>query len=235
MDNLKNIINLLKYNFGKYHMSKSKIFYIIGLIILCFNFIGMFTRVPFLSEIVSLLNVGFVVTFLSINFVWQIVRFQTQISKEKGKLLFTFPIKSHEFMLAKIIEFIIIQGIVVLITNLAALALGNNLMGLINLSSTAVMYGTVIAYIMIISFMVICSSYIKNTALSIITVIIGGGIIQGIIEWIIKIVTNLFPYIYLRIGSRIEIDLLYSLLSFAWIIFIVYLAIYHLDKKLDII
>ncbi|MCF0148818.1 MAG: hypothetical protein HUJ77_10540 [Clostridium sp.] len=232
---MKNIINLLKYNFGKYHMSKSKIFYIIGLIILCFNFIGMFTKIPFLSEIVSLLNVGFVVTFLSINFVWQIVRFQTQISKEKGKLLFTFPIKSNEFMIAKIIEFIIIQGIIVLITNLVSLISGNSLGGLVNLSSTAVMYGTVIAYIIIISFMVICSSYIYNTALAILTVIIGGSIVQGIVEGIIKIVTNLLPYIYMRIGARIEIDLLYSLLSLAWVIFIVYLAIYHLDKKLDII
>lgn len=232
---MKNIINLLKYNFGKYYTSKSKVFYIVGLVILCFNFIGMFTRIPFLSEIVSLLNVGFVVTFLSINFVWQIVRFQTQISKEKGKLLFTFPIKSNEFMLAKIIEFIIIQGIIVLITNLAALASGNGLMGLINLSSTAVMYGTIIGFIIIISFMVICSSYIYNTALSVIAVLIGGGIVQGIVQWIIKSVTNLLPYIYIRIGNSIEIDLLYSLLSFAWIIFIVYIAIYHLDRKLDII
>ncbi|MFU7516982.1 hypothetical protein [Clostridium sp. HCS.1] len=232
---MKNIINLLKYSFGKYHMSKSKVFYIVGLVILCFNFIGMFARIPILGEMISLLNIGFIVTFLSINFIWSLVRFQTQISKEKGKLLFTLPIKSHEFIIAKIIEFILIQGIIVFITMLMTLISGNSLRDLVNLSSIAVMYGTIIAYIIIISFMVIFSSYIKNTALYILSVVIGGSIIQGIVEGIIKTITNFLPYIYMKIGTFIEIDLVHSLLSLSWIIFIVYLAIYHLDKKLDII
>lgn len=216
-------------------MSKSKVFYIIGLIILCFNFIGMFTRIPILGEVLSLLNIGFVVTFLSINFIWSIFRFQSQISKEKGKLLFTLPIKSHEFMIAKIIEFILIQSIIVFITMLMTLISGNSLRDLVNLSSTAVMYGTIIAYIIIISFMVIFLSYIKNTALYILAVVIGGSIIQGIVEGIIKVITNFLPYIYMQIGTFIEIDLVHSLLSLSWIVFIVYLAIYHLDKELDII
>lgn len=216
-------------------MSKSKVFYIVGLVILCFNFIGMFARIPILGEMISLLNIGFVVTFLSINFIWSLVRFQTQISKEKGKLLFTLPIKSHEFIIAKIIEFILIQGIIVFITMLMTLISGNSLRDLVNLSSIAVMYGTIIAYIIIISFMVIFSSYIKNTALYILAVVIGGSIIQGIVEGIIKTITNFLPYIYMKIGTFIEIDLVHSLLSLSWIIFIVYLAIYHLDKKLDII
>ena len=216
-------------------MSKSKVFYIVGLVILCFNFIGMFARIPILGEMISLLNIGFVVTFLSINFIWSLVRFQTQISKEKGKLLFTLPIKSHEFIIAKIIEFILIQGIIVFITMLMTLISGNSLRDLVNLSSIAVMYGTIIAYIIIISFMVIFSSYIKNTALYILSVVIGGSIIQGIVEGIIKTITNFLPYIYMKIGTFIEIDLVHSLLSLSWIIFIVYLAIYHLDKELDII
>lgn len=177
-------------------MSKSKVFYIVGLVILCFNFIGMFARIPILGEMISLLNIGFVVTFLSINFIWSLVRFQTQISKEKGKLLFTLPIKSHEFIIAKIIEFILIQGIIVFITMLMTLISGNSLRDLVNLSSIAVMYGTIIAYIIIISFMVIFSSYIKNTALYILSVVIGGSIIQGIVEGIIKTITNFLPYIY---------------------------------------
>ncbi|MGN0027141.1 MAG: hypothetical protein ACI33I_09100 [Clostridium sp.] len=232
---MKNIINLLKYNFGKYHMSKSKIFYIIGLIILCFNCIAMFIRVPILGEVISFLNIGFVVTFLSINFIWSIFRFQTQISKEKGKLLFTLPIKSHEFIIAKIIKFILIQGIIVFITMIMTLISGNSLRELVNLSSTAVMYGTIIAYIIIISFMVIFSSYIKNTALYILAVVIGGSVIQGIVEGIIETITKFLPYIYMQIGTFIEIDLIHCLLSLSWIIFIVYLAIYHLDKILDII
>lgn len=216
-------------------MSKSKIFYIVGLIILCFNFIGMFTRVPILGELLSLINIGFVVTFLSINFIWSIFRFQTQISKEKGKLLFTLPIKSHEFILAKIIEFILIQGFIVFITMLMTLISGNSLRDLVNLSSTAVMYGTIIAYVIIISFIVIFSSYINNTALCVVAVVLGGSIIQGIVEGIIRIITNFLPYFYMKVGTLIEIDIIHSLLSLAWIICIVYLAIYHLDKELDII
>ena len=216
-------------------MSRSKIFYIIGLIILCFNCIAMFIRVPILGEVLSFLNIGFVVTFLSINFIWSIFRFQTQISKEKGKLLFTLPIKSHEFIIAKIIEFILIQGIIVFITMIMTLISGNSLRELVNLSSTAVMYGTIIAYIIIISFMVISSSYIKNTALYILAVVIGGSVTQGIVEGIIETITKFLPYIYMQIGTFIEIDLIHCLLSLSWIIFIVYLAIYHLDKILDII
>lgn len=233
--NMRNIINLLKYNFGNYHTSKSIIFYIIGLVILCFNSIGIFTRIPIVGQIISLMNIGFIVTFLVIIFIWSIVRFQMQISKEKGRLLFTFPIKSSEFIIAKIIEFIILQGGIVLISYMLSLISGNDFRELVGMSSVAVMFGTTVAYIVIISFITIVSSYINNTALCILTVVIGGSIIQGFAEGIIKRVTNFLPYLYMKIGTFIEIDIIHSLLSLAWIIFIVYLAIYHLDKELDII
>lgn len=60
---MKNIINLLKYNFGKYYISKSVIFYIIGLVFLLLNSIGILTKIPIVSQIISFLNVGFIVTF----------------------------------------------------------------------------------------------------------------------------------------------------------------------------
>lgn len=232
---MKNVVNLLKYNFGVYHTSKSKIFYIIGLVILCFSSIGSSTRVPIIGEILSLLNIAFIMTFLAINFIWSIVRFQTQISKEKGKLLFTLPIKSYEFIIAKIAEFTIIQGGVVFVAYIISLILGNNLTDLVNISSIGVMYGTIIAYIIIISFIVIFSSYINNTGLCILAVIFGGGIIQSMVEGVIITVTKFLPYIYMSIGTFTEIDIIYSVLNLIWIIFIVWLGIYHLDRELDII
>ena len=232
---MKNIINLLRYNFGKYYISKSVIFYIIGLVFLLLNSIGFLTKIPIVSQIISLLNVAFIVTFLAINLIWSIVRFQAQISNEKGKLLFTFPIKSSEFIISKIIEFIIIQGGVLIVAYVISLISTYDIAKLINISSTAVMFGTTVAYILIISLIIVFSSYINNKALSMIAVLIGGSIIQGIVGGAIKIVTNLLPYIYIRIGTFIEIDVIYTILSSLWIIFIVWVAIYYLDKKLDII
>ena len=232
---MRNIINLLKYNFGKYHLSKSIILYIIGLAILVFNSIGIITKVPMISQIISFVNVGFVVTFLSINFIWSIFRFQSQISKEKGKLLFTFPIKSSEFIIAKIVEFIIIQGIVVFIAFLSSLFAKGDIMNLINISSVAVMFGTIVAYIIIISYITIFSPYINNKALCILAIIIGGGTIQLIVQGVINIVTKFLPYVYMRIGYFIEIDVISLLLNFGWIAFITWLAMDYLEKKLDII
>lgn len=97
------------------------------------------------------------------------------------------------------------------------------------------MFGTTVAYIFIISLIIVFSSYINNKALSMTAALIGGSIIQGIVGGAIKIVTNLMPYIYIRIGTSIEIDVIYTILSLLWIIFIVWVAIYYLDKKLDII
>lgn len=232
---MRNIINLLKYDFGNYHTSKSVIFYVIGIIVLLFNSMGLFIKLPVAAQIISVLNVGFIATFLSVTFIWSIIRFKTQISKEKGKLIFTFPVKSHEFMITKIIEFIIIQGIIVFLANIVSLISRNDFMNLISTTSTAVMVGTTVAYITIICFITIFLSYIKNTGLCVLAVIFGGGIIQVFIESLIDGIVSFFPYIYIKFGTFISIDIMYSIINLIWLAFLVWLSIYHLDKKLDII
>lgn len=232
---MNNVIKILKYNFGKYHTGTSKILYLIGFTLLVINTLATFIRIPMISEIMSLLDIAFISTFLGLNFIGSIIRFVRQISKENGKLLFTFPVKSSEFFIAKILEFIIIQGAIVIVTYILSLLSGNSLVELIKISSTAIMYGTIIAYVVVISFIVIFVSYIKNIALSLVAVVIGGSVISGIVERIIQAVTNFFPYFYIQIGSFIKLDIIYSILSLGWIIFLVYVAIYHLDRKLDII
>ncbi|WP_066895621.1 hypothetical protein [Clostridium nigeriense] len=232
---MRNIINLLKYNFGKYHTGTSKILYIIGFSILLINVFSTFSRIPLISEVMSLSNIAFISTFLGLNFIGAIIRFTRQISKEKGKLIFTFPINSYEFLISKILEFIIIQGSIVVVAYIMSLISVSSVSGLIRTVAFSVAYGTIISYMVIISFIIIALSYIKNMPLSIIAVIIGGPIIAGIVDKFIYSITNLFPYLYIKIGSFIEIDIIYFLLSLAGIVFIVYLAIYHLEKKLDII
>lgn len=231
---MKNIINIIKYNFAKYNMGVGKVFYIIGLILILLVNISTFVRIPYLSEILSFINIGFVATFLAVNFITSIVIFYKQVSRDEGRLIFIFPIKAWEFIIAKFIEFIIIQGGFAVIVYLFSLISANSVSGLVRLVSISVAFGTIVAYIFIASFTVIFSSYFNNTALTILAVILGGGFIQSIVEGAIWAVTSVFPYVYMRVGTFIEVDIINTLLSLAWTGVLVYMAIYHLDKKLDI-
>lgn len=232
---MKNIFNILKYNFGKYNSGINKILYIILLVILIFSTCGTFIRVPFVAEVISVMNIAFVSLFLVVNFIVSLIKFSSQISKDKGKLIFTLPIKSWEFIIAKYIEFIILQGIIALIVYVITSFTRNSMAGALRVTALATAYGTTIAYIIITSFIVIFSSYIKNLGLCILAVIIGGGIIQGFVSKINWLITKLFPYVYIEIGSFIEIDIISSLLWILWMVILVITSINHLDKKLDII
>ena len=111
----------------------------------------------------------------------------------------------------------------------------NSVSSLVRLVSISTAFGTIVGYIFIASFTVIFSSYFNNAVLVILAVILGGGFIQSIVEGIIWAVTRVFPYVYMRVGTFIEVDIINTLLSLAWTVALVYMAIYHLDKKLDII
>ena len=232
---MKNIINIIKYNFAKYNMVAGKVFYIIWLILILLVNISTFTRIPYVSEILSFINIGFVATFLAVNFITSIVIFYKQVSRDEGRLIFTFPIKAWEFIIAKFIEFIIIQGGFALIVCLFSLISANSVSSLVRLVSISTAFGTIVAYIFISSFIVIFSSYFNNAVLVTLAVIFGGGFIQSIVEGVIWAVTRVFPYVYMRVGTFIEVDIINTLLSLVWTGVLVYMAIYHLDKKLDII
>lgn len=232
---MRNIINILKYNFGRYHIGTGKILYIIAFSILIINTSLNLVKIPIISEIISLMNIGFICTFLGLNFIGSIIRFTRQISKEKGKLLFTFPIKSSEFLIAKILEFIIIQGAIVLVASIISLTSSSSLNDLIIKISCSLAYRTTVTYIVVVALIIILLSYTKNMALSIILTLIGGSIVSGIVDRIILSITKLLPYIYIKIGSFIEIDIIYFILSLGVISLLAYSSIYHLERKLDII
>lgn len=232
---MSNVLNILKYNFGRYNSGISKIVYVVAFMILCISTLGIFIRVPFIGELISVMNITFISTFLAINFITSIIKFSSQISKDNGKLIFTLPIKAWEFIIAKYIEFIILQGSIAFVAYLASSLSRNRMAEVVKLTSVAVAYSTIVAYIVITSFIVIFSSYIYNVGLCILAVIVGGGIIQSFASGVNWFIRNLFPYVYLKIGSFIEIDLIYTLLGILWIGILVTIAINHLDKKLDII
>ncbi|WP_411168956.1 hypothetical protein ACH36K_17975 [Clostridium sp. MB05] len=231
---MNNVLNILKYNFGKYNSGISKILYIIAFIILCLLSFGTFIKIPFIGEIVSAINIAVISTFLAVNLIVSIIKFSLQISKEQGKLLFTLPVNSWEYIIAKYIEFAILQGSIVLVVYIISIFSRNSMANIINLVSASTAFGTLIAYIIITSFITIFSSYIHNTALCVLAVIFLGGIIQSTVEIIKWIITGLLPYVYLRIGSFIEIDLISTMLGAVWLVVIALLSVNHLDKKLDI-
>ncbi|MDI9219033.1 hypothetical protein [Clostridium tertium] len=232
---MKNILNILKYNFGKYNSGISKILYMSVFIILCMLTLGIFIKVPFIGELMSVMSIAFISTFLAINFITSIIKFISQISKDNGKLIFTLPIKAWEFMIAKYIEFIILQGSIALVAYIVSSLSGNAMAEVVKMAVFGVAFGTTAAYIVITSFIVIFSSYIYNVGLCILAVIVGGGIIQSFVSGINRFITNLFPYVYLKLGSFIEIDLISMLLGILWVGILVTIAINYLDKKLDII
>ena len=232
---MNNVLNILKYNFGKYNSGISKILYIIAFIFLSLLAFGTFIKTPFIGEIVSVINIAVISTFLAVNLIVSIIKFSLQISKDQGKLLFTLPVNSWEYIIAKYIEFAILQGSIVLVVYIISIFSGNSIANIINLVSASTAFGTLIAYIIITSFITIFSSYIHNTALCVLAVIFLGGIIQSTVEIIKWIITGFLPYVYLRIGSFVEINLLSGTLSCLWIATLILIAIRHLDKKLDII
>lgn len=232
---MNNIFKLLKYDFGRYNSGINKIVGIIIGILAILLAGSMFINVPLVSEILGMANMVFVVSVLGINFIVSIVTFSLQISKEQGKLVFMFPVKSWEYMIAKYLEFIIFQLAVVSIFSLIAVVAGSSIREVLVTAVIATGVGTSIAYIIITAFIVIVASYIHNTVLCIIAVIFGGGILQTAIELIILGITRFLPYVYLKIGVFLEFDLIEILLQTICVVMLVIISTKHLDKKLDII
>ena len=231
---MRNIFKLLKYNFGIYDSGISKMGYVIALVFLVFFSLGGRINIPYVPEIMSGLSIAFVASFLGINFIVAIIKFSLQVSKDEGNLVFMFPVKSWEFMVAKFLEFTIMQAVIVLVVLITSLLSLSSISGMIVLTSVATAFGTVVAYIAITSYIVIFASYINNTFLCVLAVIFGGGIIESIVEFINWGITRILPYVYLRIGTFIEIDIIDTLLNGVWIILLVVIGIKHLNKKLDI-
>lgn len=232
---MNNILKLLKYNFGRYNSGVSKLSGVIVVIIILLLGASTFINIPFVSEIVGLTNMAFVVSVLGINFIVSLVTFFLQISKEQGKLIFMFPIKSWEYLAAKYLEFIIFQLGITLVFSVIAVISGSSVQSMLTVAVLATGFGTIIGYIIITAFTVIVASYIHNSALCLIAVIFGGGIVNSIVETIIWGITRFLPYVYIRIGSLVELDLISVLLEGLCIIGLLIIANKHLDKKLDIV
>lgn len=224
---MKNTINIIKYNLRE----QKNLFIIEGSILLLFTILSLVAPSWFS---LSILMVTAVSTILTVNFIIGIIRFAKGISAEEGRVLFLAPIKGWQYLLAKNLENLIIQSAIVLLAYICTIISGDggSLVGIVGLSTG---FGLTISYIFITSFMPIVSSYFRKTFVRVIITIIA-FIIYGIFGLIIEILTyELLPYVYMIIGDFVEINLLSTVFNLIGFGAIIWIAIYHIDNKLDII
>lgn len=223
---MKNVLNLMKYGF-----KGLRIFYFVELIVMVIGVASSRVIADFTGgwDIIALVSVVF-----TTNFIGAIILFSTQLSKENGRLLFLTPIKGSEFIIANLLQLIVVDLVVLFITLISNVINTGSINIDILLIAAVIAYGLLLAYLIITPLIAIIASYIKNTFTVVMTVIFTamiGNLIYEIITWIIS---GVLPYVYMTIGNRIEINILEVILSTVILIALQVIAGKHIDKKLDI-
>ncbi|MBB6623677.1 hypothetical protein H7E67_09565 [Clostridium gasigenes] len=226
---MKNILNIIKYSF-----KSLRILYFIEFLILL---VGLVSG-KFLSQFTGGWDVlAIVSTIATMNFISYIILFSKQISKDYGYLLFLTPIKGIEFIVGNLLGLVsanLIVIIIALIVNLINIGEINS--GILQTSVTVIM-GLITAYLIITALIGIFSSYIRNTFLSIIAIIIIFSIGSLIYDFITSIILSIMPYVYITIGNSyiIEIDVISSIIGILTVLALQIIAGKYIDKKIDIL
>lgn len=224
---MRNIVSIIKFD-----IKSKKIQLIIEFAVILFFIIRRLIlggRVPSDVTFIPVISV-----VLIINFIISIGKFLKSISIEEGRLLFLTPIKGWELICAKYLEFIGLGLLLILFTSIGNMIIGGD-SKLIIITSLSILLGVFILFILITSLIVIFKSYISNTGTCVILTIISMWIIAILIV-LLKIISYfIFPPIYMVIGEILEMnlfDILINIIIFGGLIF---LSVYHIDKKLDIV
>ena len=226
---IKNILNISKYTFRTL-----RIMYLIEAVILVLalgssSFLSKFTLGFDLIPAISLL--------LIINFIAHIIIFYMQLSKEYGRLLFLTPISGIDFILGNLLELILTNSFIVIISNLNIMVNSNNMTSMIFSISLSILFGIIIGYLIITALIAILGSYIKSTALCVLAVIATWIIGDIIYSFISNLLLLLFPYWYITIGKyrAIEVDIFSMLINLIVLITLQLIAANRIDRKLDIV
>lgn len=226
---IKNILNISKYTFRTL-----RIMYLIEAVILVLalgssSFLSKFTLGFDLIPAISLL--------LIINFIAHIIIFSMQLSKEYGRLLFLTPISGIDFILGNLLELILTNSFIVIISNLNIMVNSNNMTSMIFSISLSILFGIIIGYLIITALIAILGSYIKSTALCVLSVIATWIIGDIIYSFISNLLLLLFPYWYITIGKygAIEVDIFSMLINLIALITLQLIAANRIDRKLDIV
>ncbi len=223
---MRNIGNVIKYS-----IRGLRNLYIIEVILLVLSFIGgsFITRFTMGFDTIAMLSIIIVG-----NFIAHIIVFSCQVSKDYGRLLFLTPIKGSEFIIAKILELGIVQLVVIIINTLAVIINGGKVQEILFISISLGLT-LLLAYIIIISLIIIYGSYFNSVALVIVSIILSinfGGIILGFLT---NRLFRVLPYIYLRFGLFMEINLFEVLIYGGVVLALVMFAKKLLDTRLDIV
>lgn len=223
---MRNIGNVIKYS-----MRGLRNLYIVEGILLVLSFIGggFITRFTMGFDSMAMLSIIVVG-----NFIAHIIVFSCQISKEYGKLLFLTPIKASEFIIAKILELGIVQLVVVGVNTLGVIINGGKAQEILFISISLGL-SLLVAYIIIISLTIIYGTYFNSVALVIVLVILSmnfGGIILGFLT---NRLFRVLPYMYLRFGFFVEINVFEFLIFGGVILTLIMFAKKLLDRRLDIV
>lgn len=223
---MKSAVNIIKYNLRE----QRNLFIIEGSILVILTILSLvipsWVSVPvFIIPTIS--------TMLAVNFIISIIKFAQGISSDEGRVLFLAPIKGWQYLFAKNLEFIITQASVILLGYIGTLVSseGSSLVAIVGLSTG---FGLTIAYVLITAFIPIVASYFRKTFVRVVMTIIA-FVVYSIFGFIIEIVSYFLPYVYMSIGDFTEINLVGILLNLISFGIVIWLAIYHIDNKLDII
>lgn len=225
---LKSILSIAKHTFKTLRIIYIIEGFLLALSLFSNNFFSQFTLGIDLISMVSIL--------LTANFISHIIVFSLQISKEHGNLLFLTPINGIEFILGHLLELITINLLIITITTIVGSLNTNTFTSFLTTSSFFLFIGLITAHLIISAFICIVSSYIKNTGLCVLAVIICCGIAQSIYFIFSKVILSFLPYFYVSVNifGTVHIDIFSVVLNIIAIVTLQLIAAYMIDKKLDI-
>lgn len=228
---MRNIVNIIKFN-----LKAQKTLFIIEVsIILFLTLMGLktwFFDIGIGKGVTSILPA--VSVMIVVNFIIAIVKFSLQISNDEGRIIQLVPVKGWEFLIAKYIEFVIIQIGLVILGILACFILRGG-STIVFISSVSETFGLLIAYMMITAFIIISASYFEKTGVCVLTTILG-CLIYNLALFILQVIITIFiPSIDLVINDFIRVGVIDTILSVGCFGGLMALSVYHFDKKLDIV
>lgn len=228
---MKSILNVIKFNLK----SQKTLLIIEACIILFFTIMGLktwFFDIGIPKGLSSILPT--VAVMIVVNFVIAIVKFSMQLSTEEGRLLHLVPMKGWQFIIAKYLEFIIIQLVVVILGIVSCIILRGGATEVF-ITGIAEAFGMLVAYMMITAFIIITASYFEKVWICIIATI-AGCMLYNFGGFIIEIlVFNNIPSVYVVINEYIRISIIDSAAAIVCFVGLIAIAAHHFDKKLDIV
>lgn len=228
---MKNILNIMKYN-----IRKSLIRDVVGIGIYLAIIIGI---TSFLGSFVgTVINLAIVLVAMVVGVIISFFQFTSRLSKENA-LMFSTPIKSHEYLIAKILEYIVTSIPIILILIIQiwyAKSIYGDVFIIVSEISFAMIgiayLGLLVGLIELFFVFVWMKRYIKKYWLNVLGTFVVAGIIGSSISFILEIIYKFTSYYYLSF-SGFKIGILEIVVIIIEIIIYFMLAKKSLDNGID--